>query len=144
MEEADLSRRELVRAKTDGDLARIIEVGIPGTEMPAAWHMSRREVTQVAAFVRSLAKVDTGVVTGDSARGNAVYDKSGCAACHTVKSNGIYTGGLMGPDLSSIGRSGARHTSGIHRQSGRFAAGGFYARSRGDHRRQDDRRPPRP
>lgn len=112
---ADLSRQELVRAKTDGDLARVIEVGIPGTEMPAAWHMTRREVTQVAAFVRTLAKVESGgAVTGDPARGKALYAKQGCSGCHTLKQTGnvvaSYWGGYMGPDLSSIGlKRNARH-----------------------------------
>src|SRR4029453_12810421 len=100
---ADLSRPNLVRAKTDGDLARIIEVGVPGTEMPGAWHMTRREVTQVAAYVRSLAKVQQEAVPGDPAKGKALYQKRGCAACHTVKQDGVYVGGYMGPDLSSIG-----------------------------------------
>jgi putative heme-binding domain-containing protein len=100
---ADLSRQELVRAKTDSDLARISETGIPGTEMPGAWHMTRREVTQVAAFVRSLAKVNTHAVPGDPARGQALYRKHACATCHTVKTDGTYAGGFMGPDLSSIG-----------------------------------------
>jgi putative heme-binding domain-containing protein len=100
---ADLSRRELLQAKTDGDLARIIEVGIPGTEMPAAWHMTRREVTQVAAFVRSLARVEVREVPGDVSRGRILYEKSGCANCHTIKRDGVWVGGYMGPDLSSIG-----------------------------------------
>lgn len=100
---ADLSRRELVQAKTDGDLARIIEVGIPGTEMPSAWHMTRREVTQVAAFVRSLARVEVSAVPGDPTKGRALYGKHGCAGCHTIKSGAAYLGGFMGPDLSSIG-----------------------------------------
>jgi putative heme-binding domain-containing protein len=100
---ADLSRKDLVRAKTDGDLARIIEKGVPGTEMPGAWHMTRREVTQVAAFVRSLAKVDTGAINGDASRGKALYQKHGCAGCHTIKQGNVFTGGYMGPDLSSIG-----------------------------------------
>lgn len=100
---ADLSRQELVRAKSDGDLARIIENGIPGTEMPAAWHMTRREVTQVAAFVRSLAKVDVRAVPGNAARGKAIYAKQGCGGCHTIKQDAHYSGGYMGPDLSSIG-----------------------------------------
>ncbi len=106
---ADLSHQELVRAKTDGDLARIIEVGLPGTEMPSAWHMTRREVTQVAAYVRTLAKVDIQAVAGDVNKGQALYVKHGCANCHTLKADGVYTGGLMGPDLSSIGlkRNGA-------------------------------------
>lgn len=100
---ADLSRRELVRAKTDGDLARIIENGVPGTEMPAAWHMTRREVTQTAAFVRSLARVDVRAVPGNAAQGKALYQKNGCAGCHTLKAGNTYEGGHMGPDLSSIG-----------------------------------------
>lgn len=100
---ADLSRQELVRAKTDGDLARIIENGVPGTEMPAAWHMTRREVTQVAAYVRSLAKVDVRAVPGSAANGQTLYQKHGCGGCHTLKQNGAYQGGYMGPDLSSIG-----------------------------------------
>jgi cytochrome c oxidase cbb3-type subunit 3 len=100
---ADLSRPDLVRAKTDGDLARIIELGLPGTEMPGAWHMTRREVTQVAAYVRSLAKVDQRAVSGDAVRGKSLYEKHRCAGCHTIKQNGSYAGGYMGPDLSSIG-----------------------------------------
>ncbi|MBL8214834.1 MAG: c-type cytochrome [Bryobacterales bacterium] len=101
---ADLSRRDLVRAKTDGDLVRVIEIGVPGTEMPSAWHMTRREVTQVAAFVRSLARVEnSGTVPGDAARGKALYARHGCSNCHTLKQGDLYTGGYMGPDLSSIG-----------------------------------------
>lgn len=100
---ADLSRRDLVRAKTDADLVRVIEVGLPGTEMPSAWHMTRREVTQVAAFVRSLAKVEQQAVSGDPARGKQVYAKQKCAGCHTLKGGDVFTGGYMGPDLSIIG-----------------------------------------
>ena len=99
----DFSRPNLVRAKTDGDLARIIEIGLPGTEMPGAWHMTRREVTQVAAYVRSLAKIEQQPVPGDPAHGKALYQKHGCAACHTVKQDEAYVGGYMGPDLTTIG-----------------------------------------
>ena len=104
---ADLSRRELTKAKSDGDLARIIEVGIPGTEMPGAWHMTRREVTQTAAFVRTLSKVDSKPpLAGDAARGKALYARQGCAGCHTTSEGG----GYRGPDLSSIGsRRSAAH-----------------------------------
>jgi putative heme-binding domain-containing protein len=105
---ADLSRRELPRAKSDGDLARIIEEGIPGTEMPGAWHMTRREVTQTAAFVRTLSQVDSRApLAGDAARGRAVYAKQRCANCHTTADGG---GGYMGPDLAIIGsRRSASH-----------------------------------
>ena len=87
----------------DTALYTTIERGIPGTEMPSAWHMTRREVTQVAAYVRSLAKVDVRAVSGNVAAGKALYAKHGCAGCHTLKQNGVFTGGYMGPDLSSIG-----------------------------------------
>jgi putative heme-binding domain-containing protein len=97
---ADLSRRDLTRAKTDGDLVRIIEDGIPGTEMPGAWHMTRREITQTAAFVRTLSKVETRQpLAGDPARGKLVYAKQGCGGCHTTPEGG----GYLGPDLSIIG-----------------------------------------
>ena len=71
--------------------------------MPSAWHMTRREVTQVAAYVRTLAKVDIQAVAGDVNKGRSLYAKHGCANCHTLKLDGVFTGGLMGPDLSSIG-----------------------------------------
>jgi mono/diheme cytochrome c family protein len=97
---ADLAQRDLIRAKTDRDLLRIIENGIPGTEMPGAWHMTTREIAQTAAFVRTLGKVETrAAVKGDAGRGKAIYAKQGCGGCHTTKEGG----GFMGPDLSSIG-----------------------------------------
>ncbi|MFN7919377.1 MAG: c-type cytochrome [Bryobacteraceae bacterium] len=107
---ADLSRPVLVRAKSDDDLVRIIEVGIPGTEMPGAWHMTRREITQTAAFVKTLSKVEVKAVPGDPAKGKAQYAKLGCSGCHTVKNGVRYEGGFTGPDLSSIGaRRSAKH-----------------------------------
>src|SRR5262245_47745194 len=64
---ADLARAELSRAKTDGDLVRIIENGIPGTEMQGAWHMTKREMMQTAAFVRTLGRVELKPVPGNVA-----------------------------------------------------------------------------
>lgn len=100
---ADLARPELRRAKTDADLVRIIEVGIPGTEMNGAWHMVRNEMLQTAAYVRTLGKVEIKPVPGNVARGKSVYAKNGCAGCHTVKSGHTFEGGFGGPDLSEIG-----------------------------------------
>jgi len=105
---ADLSRRDLRSAKTDGDLARIIEVGLPGTEMPGMMHMTRNEVLQTAAFVRTLGRAETpaAALTGNAAKGEALYAKHNCAACHTIDSKG----GFMGPDLSVSGfRRSATH-----------------------------------
>ena len=97
---ADLSRRDLRFAKKDEDLVNIIEVGLPGTDMPGMMHMTRREVTQTAAFVRTLSRVETNAaVPGDPLRGKDVYAKQGCSNCHTVAGGG----GYMGPDLSIVG-----------------------------------------
>ena len=109
---ANLAQAKLQKATTDGDLVRLIEVGVIGTEMPGAWHMTNRELTQVAAYVRTLGKVVAEKVPGDPGHGKQVYfGKGGCAACHTVKDNqGVRAGGLMGPDLSEIGgRRGAAY-----------------------------------
>ena len=108
---ADLSRRDLRYAKTDRDLINIIEDGIPGTEMPGLTHMTRREVAQTAAFVRTLSRAETNAaVPGDAGRGQALFAKQGCANCHAVAGRG----GYMGPDLSIIG---SRRTAAHLRQS---------------------------
>ncbi len=108
---ADLSRRDLTLAKTDPDLVRIIDTGIPGTQMPGARHMTRREMTQTAAFVRTLGKVDSrGPLVGDPVQGKAVYAKQGCAGCHTTPEGG----GYQGPDLATIG---SRRSVGYLRES---------------------------
>jgi putative heme-binding domain-containing protein len=96
---ANLARQKLERAATDEKLVNIIQNGITGTEMPGAWHMTEREVTQVAAFVRTFSKVESKPVPGDPVNGKALYSKHGCRNCHTVGREG----GLMGPDLSEIG-----------------------------------------
>ncbi|MBM3813422.1 MAG: c-type cytochrome [Acidimicrobiia bacterium] len=105
---ANLARARLTRAANDEELVRIIELGIPGTEMPGAWHMTRREATQVAAYMRTFARAKRNVVSGDASRGKAIYDgKGGCVACHSVRLRSGDTvrvmGGLSGPDLSAIG-----------------------------------------
>lgn len=100
---ADLSRRDLTNAKSDTDLVRIIEHGLPGTEMPGSMHMTQRELTQTAAFVRSLSQVNVKPVPGSPERGKGLYAKHGCANCHTTADGHQFTGGLMGPDLSIIG-----------------------------------------
>lgn len=102
---ANLAQAKLPRSATDGDLVRIIETGIPGTEMPGSWHMTRREVTQVAAYVRTFSKVVREKASGDVGLGREIYaGKGGCKSCHTLKNaDGLYEGGLMGPDLASIG-----------------------------------------
>lgn len=101
---ANLARATLDRATTDEKLVNIIQNGIPGTEMPGAWHMITREVMQTAAFVRTLGKVDTAPVPGDPAAGKALYTRNGCASCHAIREGGRLSGALTAPELSTIGK----------------------------------------
>jgi hypothetical protein len=87
---------------------RIIENGITGTEMPGAWHMTRREMMQTAAFVRTLGKVDIKPVPAIPRTKGSVR-KLACSNCPHRERGLTLRGGFSGPDLSSIGlrRSGA-------------------------------------
>jgi putative heme-binding domain-containing protein len=97
-----LTRAKLSRAPDDTTLLKILDDGIPGTEMPGAGTMSDREMRQTAAYVRALGKVALKPVPGDALRGAEIYHgKGNCAACHSVHGEG----GVAGPDLSAIGNS---------------------------------------
>jgi putative heme-binding domain-containing protein len=95
---ANLARATLRRAPTDESLFRVINRGIPGTDMPGN-AMSARETWQVVAFVRSLGRVKREALSGDATRGAQVYESVGCAACHTIRGRG----GPAGPDLTDVG-----------------------------------------
>jgi cytochrome c oxidase cbb3-type subunit III len=106
---ANLARPVLRRAPTDEALFRIVNRGITGTGMPGN-AMSARETWQVVAFVRSLGRVKREPLPGDSARGEKVYEATGCAACHTIWGRG----GPTGPDLTDVG---ARSSPGFVRRA---------------------------
>jgi len=95
---ANLARATLRHAQTDDALFRVVNRGIPGTDMPGN-AMSAPETWQVVAFVRSLGQVKREPLPGDAARGARVYEAVGCAACHTIRGRG----GPIGPDLTDIG-----------------------------------------
>jgi putative heme-binding domain-containing protein len=95
---ANLARPVLRHAPTDEALFRVINRGVPDTDMPGN-AMSARETWQVVAFVRSLGQVTREPLPGDAPRGAQVYETSGCAACHTIRGRG----GPLGPDLTDVG-----------------------------------------
>jgi putative heme-binding domain-containing protein len=95
---ANLARPVLRHAATDEALFRVVNRGIPGSDMPGN-AMSARETWQVVAFVRSLGQVKREPIPGDAARGARVYKAAGCASCHTINGRG----GATGPDLTDIG-----------------------------------------
>ena len=96
-----LIRLRLVHAPDDAALLAVIDEGIRGTEMPGgAEAMTRHEMLETAAFVRSLGKVPQQPVPGDPARGAEIYrTKGNCGACHSIAGEG----GVAGPDLTQIG-----------------------------------------
>jgi putative heme-binding domain-containing protein len=97
-----LTRPKLPRAPDDAALLKVIEQGIRGTEMPGAGAMSDHEMRQAAAYVRSLGKVPMKPVPGDPAHGAQIFrGKGNCTGCHSLNGEG----GVVGPDLSTIGGS---------------------------------------
>lgn len=103
---ANLAVPELPRAASDRSLYQVVRYGIPDTEMPQSM-LAPREVWQVAAFVRTLGRLQTEAVTGDKARGNELArGKGGCLQCHAIGTEG----GRMGPALTGVGaRRGPGH-----------------------------------
>jgi cytochrome c oxidase cbb3-type subunit 3 len=84
----------------------IIKNGIPGTEMPAIWNLSDSEARLIAEYVRTLGQREEVKLTGDPAKGKAVFEAQGCAVCHIVRGQG----GSSGPVLTEIGNiRGAAH-----------------------------------
>ena len=93
------------------DLFKVIQLGIPDTEMPGAWQLTDREVSQVETYVRSLGRIEVAVLPGNAERGKSLYaGKGGCPACHIV--NGEGRG--YGPELSE---AGARRSPAYLRES---------------------------
>jgi putative heme-binding domain-containing protein len=92
---------KLLRARTDKELAEIVEFGIPGTEMPVSRYLGPEALKLVTFYVRTLgANATPPQVEGETGRGKELFDGKGrCARCHTV---GGY-GGAYGPDLSDVG-----------------------------------------
>ncbi|HUQ95886.1 MAG TPA: carbohydrate-binding family 9-like protein [Bryobacteraceae bacterium] len=86
--------------QTREELFDAIKNGIKGTLMPAS-PMPEADVRKTVEYIRSLRATAIDVpVTGDVQRGEALFHgKAGCAQCHMVNGRG----GLIGPDLSTIG-----------------------------------------
>ena len=102
-----LAQPTLRHAADEEALVKVIQDGIEGTDMPGAWQISENEVREIAAYVRSLGRVEPAPLPGDRERGREVFEgASGCGTCHMVEGSG----GIVGPDLSDVGlRRGAAY-----------------------------------
>jgi putative heme-binding domain-containing protein len=97
---ANLAQPKLRRASNVEELYRVIQRGIPGTEMPNGSQMNEREIWLVTAFVETLGKRPVEGVPGDPVAGESLYrGKGNCLQCHTAEA----PGGLAGPELTDIG-----------------------------------------
>jgi cytochrome c oxidase cbb3-type subunit 3 len=95
-----LRNPELRHAADDETLQKVIQEGIPGTSMPDNWMISLEQARQIAAYVRSIGRVEKTALPGDPENGRGIFEaKGGCSACHIVEGEG----GILGPDLSQIG-----------------------------------------
>jgi cytochrome c oxidase cbb3-type subunit 3 len=98
----ELQRGRFRRGTSDTEIARIIQLGIPGTPMPPSSY-SGAQAGAIVAFLRSAAPAADDAprgARGDAAAGRAIFEGKGrCATCHRV--NGI--GPRVAPDLSDIG-----------------------------------------
>jgi len=106
--------KQIRRANTDDDVAKLIQQGIPGTSMPPH-AFTTPQALAVVGYMRSMVGVTPGTrsatttgrstgLTGNPARGKTVYDgKGACATCHALKG----AGGKTGPDLAPALVAGA-------------------------------------
>ncbi len=102
---ANLAQPQLRRATDDQALLNIIRRGIAGTEMPGSF-LTPIQVSSIAAYVKTLGRVEPEEIPGDAGRGEAVYASQDCVVCHTLGGEG----GILGPVLDDIGaRRSAAH-----------------------------------
>ena len=95
----NLNRPVLSQARDDEALRTIIRDGIPERGMPRIRRFTDSELSAMVVFVRSLSRTSGAAATGSPEKGRTVYQRLGCASCHTVNGEG----GILGPELSDIG-----------------------------------------
>ena len=101
----DLTRAQKRHGKSDADLFRTINDGIPGTAMPQngttsqGVGMTDAEIWQVISYIRSVEKKTPSLPSGDAARGDKLFHgAAGCFTCHMVQGKG----GRLGPELTDV------------------------------------------
>lgn len=103
---ATLNSGRLRRGNSDRELFAVVRFGIPNTEMPGSF-LPDHEIWRMVGYVKRLSGQQAPeTATGSASAGALVYEKNGCAACHSIGGKG----GFLGPDLSDVGAKRAlRH-----------------------------------
>jgi cytochrome c oxidase cbb3-type subunit III len=91
--------RGVPAALGDAAVENIIRRGIPGTAMVGFYTISEKGAADIVAYLRTLSTVTSEASSGDAQKGEALYNSSGCSACHMVAGQG----GSIGPELTRIG-----------------------------------------
>ncbi len=98
----DLGRGKFKTASSDDDLIRILNVGVPGTSMPAfSKEFSQIEVRAVVTYLRYMKSTSSATFApGDAIQGKVIFEGKGeCLNCHRVRDRGS----RVGPNLTEIG-----------------------------------------
>lgn len=98
----DLGHGVFRQPYTDAQLVNVILKGIPNTPMPGNPTMSEEQAQLVVDYLRSRAVDSSSALTGDAAKGRALFEGRGnCLSCHMVAGQGSPLGG----ELTRIGDS---------------------------------------
>jgi putative heme-binding domain-containing protein len=98
----DLGRGKFKTASSDDDLIRILNVGVPGTSMPAfSKEFSQIEMRAVVSYLRFMKSTSGATFApGDAIQGKVIFEGQGeCLSCHRVRDRGS----RVGPNLTEIG-----------------------------------------
>jgi putative heme-binding domain-containing protein len=98
----DLGRGKFKTASSDDDLIRILNVGVPGTSMPAfSKEFSQIEMRAIVAYLRYMKSTSSATfASGDAIQGKVIFEGKGeCLNCHRVRDRGS----RVGPNLTEIG-----------------------------------------
>jgi cytochrome c oxidase cbb3-type subunit III len=98
----DIATNTKTQRRSDEELLRIVERGVPGTGMPAFSSLRANEARSVVRHLRFLQGTNSSAaeLPGDSDRGHALFHgKARCAECHGVAG----AGGFVAADLTTFG-----------------------------------------
>ena len=80
----NLPRQQFRRASSDDDIKNTITTGVAAAGMPP-FRLQPAELDGLVAYIRSgFDASGAPFKVGNAARGQAIYEKSACAACHRV------------------------------------------------------------